>query len=159
MADKILSQSNTEGGINLHNFEKQKHVNLQNDGDGMTTGEVEKMAKKLKLLNFQCVMRDELKGKIPKNKECGIINLDTSKGIGSHWSCWYKNGDNKYYFDSFGLLPPKEIIKYLGSPIMYSTYQIQQFNDTNCGEWCLYVLKELNTGKNFTDVVLDIINE
>ena len=155
----LRSFANEEGGIDLQAFEKRKHVNLQNDEDGTTTKELEKMAKKLKLVNFQCVMRDELKGKIPKNKECGIINLNTSRENGSHYCCWYKNGNKKYYFDSFGTVPPKEIIKYLGSPIMYSTYQIQQFNDTNCGEWCLYVLKELNSGKNFTDVVLDIINE
>ena len=146
----LWSFANEDGGIDLQTFEKQKHVNLQNDGDGTTTREIEAMAKKLKLVNFQCVMRDELKGKKPKN---------TSREPGSHYCCWYKNGNNKYYFDSFGTVPPKEIIKYLGSPIMYSTYQIQQFNDTNCGEWCLYVLKELNSGKNFTDVVLDIINE
>ena len=155
----LRSFANEEGGIDLQAFEKQKHVNLQNDGDGTTTREIEAMAKKLKLVNFQCVMRDELKGKKPKNNECGIINLNTSREPGSHYCCWYKNGNIKYYFDSFGTVPPKEIIKYLGSPIMYSTYQIQQFNDTNCGEWCLYVLKKLNSGKNFTDVVLDIINE
>ena len=155
----LRSFANEEGGIDLQAFEKRKHVNLQNDGDGTTTREIETIAKKLKLVNFKCVMRDELKGKKPKNNECGIINLNTSRENGSHWCCWYKNGNNKYYFDSFGTVPPKEIIKYLGSPIMYSTYQIQQFNDTNCGEWCLYVLKELNSGKNFTDVVLDIINE
>ena len=87
-------------------------VDLRDDGDGMTTSEVNAKAKQLKLVNFKCVMRDELKGKIPKNKECGIINLNTSKENGSHWSCWYKKGTQKYYFDSFGLLPPKEIIKY-----------------------------------------------
>ena len=42
-----------EGGINLKSFEKRKHVNLQNDEDGTTTKELEKMAKKLKLVNFQ----------------------------------------------------------------------------------------------------------
>ena len=125
----------------------------------MTTSEVNAKAKQLKLVNFKCVMRDELKGKIPKNKECGIINSNTSKENGQHWSCWYKNGTKKYYFDSFGLLPPKEIIRYLGRPIMYSTYQVQQIDDSNCGQWCLYVLNRLNNGENFIDIVLDIINE
>ena len=134
-------------------------VDLKDDGDGMTISEVNAKAKQLKLVNFKCVMRDELKGKIPKNKECGIINSNTSKENGSHWSCWYKNGTKKYYFDSFGLLPPKEIIRYLGRPIMYSTYQVQQIDDSNCGQWCLYVLNRLNNGENFIDIVLDIINE
>ena len=59
-------------------------VDLRDDGDGMTTSEVNTMAKKLKLINFKCVMRDELKNQIPKNKECGIINLNTSKENGSN---------------------------------------------------------------------------
>jgi len=49
--------------------------------------------------------------------------------------------------------------KYLGEKILESTFQIQQFNDANCSEWCLYVLNQLNKGNNYTDIVLDIINE
>jgi hypothetical protein len=33
--------------------------------------------------------------------------------------------------DTFGLIPPKELIKYLKSPILHNRYQIQQFNDEN----------------------------
>jgi len=39
---------------------------------------------------------------------------------------------------------------------MYSTYQIQQNNDTNCSEWCLYMLNELNKGKDFIDIIIKI---
>ena len=83
----------------------------------------------------------------------------TSKNEGTHWVCWYKNGKDKIYFDSFGVQPPLELIKYLSSPILYSTYQIQQYNDSNCGEWCLHVLNELNRGRDFFDIILNIVND
>ena len=103
-------------------------------------------------------MRDELINKKPNNLECGIVNLDSSRGNGSHHCSWWKNKNKKYYFDSFGIKPPKEMIKYLGKNILYSTYQIQQFNDSNCGEWCLFVLNALNKKEDFIDIILKIVN-
>jgi len=32
------------------------------------------------------------------------------------------------------------------------------FNDTNCGQWCLYVLTELNRKILFSGSVLDLVN-
>lgn len=125
----------------------------------MTTNiELENASNKLKLKNFRGVyMRDELKFK-PLKKECGILNLDCSKNSGTHWVAWFKDEKDKIYFDSFGVQPPLELIKYLKSPILYNTFQIQNYNDTNCGEWCLYVLKELNKGRDYIDIICDIIN-
>lgn len=125
----------------------------------MTTNiELENAANKLKLMNFRGVyMRDELKFK-PLKQECGILNLDCSNNSGTHWVAWSKDEKDKIYFDSFGVQPPLELIKYLKSPILYSTFQIQNYNDTNCGEWCLYVLKELNKGRDYIDIICDIIN-
>jgi len=42
---------------------------------------------------------------------------------------------------------------------MYSTYQIQQNNDTNCSEWCLFMLNGLNKGEDFIDIIIDILNK
>jgi len=108
--------------------------------DGSTNVELEEMARKLRFKNFRGVlMRDELTFK-PMLNECGILNLGDKYGRSSRWACWYKNGKDN--FDSFGVQPPLELIEYLSSPILYSTYQIQQYNDSNCGEWCLHVLNE-----------------
>jgi hypothetical protein len=63
---------------------------------------------KLKIPQFRGVFcRDELPHKVNVN-ECGIINLDDSRGMGTHWCCWFKRGRDKYYFDSYGLQPPNE---------------------------------------------------
>ena len=132
-----------------------------NDGNGTTNLELEALANKLKLPHFKYYMRDELKNKKLLNKECGILNLDLSKNEGTHHSCWWKNNKEKYYFDSFGIIPPKELIKYLkaNNDLEYSTFQIQQFNDSNCSEWCLYVLNELSKGNNFENIILKIIDK
>ena len=126
----------------------------------MTTNmELQQEANRLKLKNFRGVfMRDELKFK-PLEKECGILNLDSSKNDGTHWVAWFKDKDNKIYFDSFGVQPPVELINYLKSPILYNTFQIQQYNDTNCGEWCLYILNELNKGRKYSNIILQVIND
>ena len=93
---------------------------------------------KLGIKHFRGVYsRDSLPTKILKN-EVGIINLDSQIGPGTHWVC-YRNIDNKYceYFDSFGLIMPNEVIKYLmtsGKQIFYSGDEIQE---RKCFMWIL----------------------
>jgi len=128
------------------------------DSGGSSNFELVEKAKQLRLNNFRGVfMRDQLNF-TPLRNECGILNLNTNSQSGSHWVCWFKHGDEKYYFDSFGVIAPREIVEYLKPPIIYSTCQIQGFNDTNCGQWCLYVLTELNRKRLFSDIVLDLVN-
>ena len=101
-------------------------------------------------------MRDSLPEKI-KQIECGIVNLDSIKNEGTHWVCYYKNKNKKYYFDSFGLDPPYEIQKYLGDNILISTFQIQETGTNYCGHLCLKVLYELNKGESFENIILELI--
>ena len=65
----------------------------------------------------------------------------------------YKNGKTKIYFDSYGVQPPLEVIKYSGSPIHYNTDQLQPPGEVFCGHLCLYVLKELSEGREFLDIL------
>ena len=52
----------------------------------MTNLELVKYAKKLKIPNFRGVfMRDELASMKPQKNETEIINLDSTKGSGTHW--------------------------------------------------------------------------
>ena len=91
--------------------------------------------------------------KKPSKKECGIVKFDKSGGPGRHWVAWYKNGKTKIYFDSYGVQPPIEVINYLENPIYYNTDQVQPKGAVFCGHLCLYVLKELNTGNSFQDIL------
>src|SRR6266536_1041157 len=112
--------------------------------------DIEKYAKILKIKHFRgCYMRNELFNLKCNNMECGVLNLNVSDESGSHWTCWFKTNEKKYYFNSFGLPPPKELVDYLRSTILYSTFQLQGINDKNCGKWCLLVLKGLSDGHDY----------
>lgn len=92
-------------------------------------------------------MRDMLP-KIPWKRESGIINLDTHKNPGTHWVAYKKINDRVMYFDSFGnLMPPLEVINYLGDNIEYNYNQFQKYNTYNCGHLCIEFLL------NKTDII------
>ena len=58
------------------------------------------------------LFRDALPKKAKLN-ECGILNLNSSSGDGTHWVMCFKKGKDKFYFDSYGVQPPSELIAYL----------------------------------------------
>jgi len=98
-------------------------------------------------------MRDNLPGK-SLHIECGILNLDTLDGPGTHWTCWFKRKDICYYFDSFGLSFPIEFDAYIKCDTYYSTYKIQEIDDVICGHLCLYVLYGLKEGLDMLEIIL-----
>ena len=71
------------------------------------------------------LLRDTLPKKAKLN-ECGFLNLDSSSGDGTHWVMWFKKGKNKFYFHSYEVQPPIELITYLKSPIFYNSKRVQQ---------------------------------
>ena len=113
-----------------------------------------------KLSHFRGVFsRDNLPSKI-KTNESGVVNLDSIKGPGTHWVCYYNNDDLKYvyYFDSYGLPPPEEAKKYFhtsGKQILYNTGEIQSLGTNLCGVYCIHVIKELDKGREFYDILYD----
>ena len=131
--------------------------------EALYTDDIVRLAKELKIDNFEGVkMRDELKGKSKQN-ECGIINLNTSHESGSHWTCYYRNGATRYYFDSFGEPPPVELLRYLKSDsefdqdlpkIKRNAITVQHDKSSECGSQCLFVLKQLSEGIAFPDIII-----
>ena len=109
-------------------------------------------AKKLGLEMRGVFMRDNLPPR-PLENEYSIVNLNKSNENGSHWVCYFKKGDTKTYFDSFGQTVLQEIRDYLKSPIFRNTDVIQPFNTPICGHLCLYVLKSLDRGMTFRDTL------
>ena len=134
----------------------------------LTNIEIDDYAKKLNLKHYmKHRMLDEVKGKAKVN-ECGIINLDVSTGAGTHYVCHFKKGNNKIYFDSFGIKPPDKIVNYLKlqyeinnniKSILCSNFRIQKEKDTNCGKYCLYVSYQLQKGYDFKDIIFDLLEE
>ena len=128
----------------------------------MFNSDIMKYVSILSTPNFRGVlMRDELPIK-PNEIECGILNLNTHKQLGSHWVCWYKDGTERYYFDSFGEPPPLELLHYLKTSteinldlpvIRRSSIMVQRYGSNECGSLCLYVLKMLNSNISFSMVL------
>ena len=119
--------------------------------------DLEKWVDDLGITYFRSIYsRDRLPDEI-KKKECGIINLDSIKGSGTHWVC-YRNIDKLMveYFDPFGLIMPHEVSHYLsksGMKIVFSQDEIQNRDTVLCGYWCLYYLIERQKGKSILDVI------
>ena len=101
--------------------------------------------KKLGMKHFRGIYsRDALPDRIKRN-EVGIINLDLQIGPGTHWVAYRNSKNGAEYFDSFGLIMPNEVMKYLrtsGKQIFYSGDEIQERDSVLCGYWCLYYLTE-----------------
>ena len=110
-------------------------------------------AKKLPLYGFRGVfLRDTLPTRTKLN-ECGILNLDSSSGDATHWVMWFKEGKDKFYFDSYDVQPPRKLITYLKSPIFYNSARVQQNGEMFCGHLCLFTLKQLSLGNNLQAVI------
>lgn len=95
-----------------------------------------------------------------KDMELGVINMDKSTGPGSHYVCFFNSPerDHVIYFDSYGVVPPPEIRKFLrtsGKPIVYNTTQYQQIGTPTCGYFCVKLLKDLSSGLDFNDALLN----
>ena len=119
---------------------------------GLTNFDLISCIEKLKVPYFRGVfMRDEL----PSRKhtiECGIMNLNKSNQIGSHWVCFVRNKKDRIYFDSFAQITPLELQKYLKSKsefineksvIQRNSDIVQTANTHVCGHLCLVVLTSL----------------
>ncbi len=119
--------------------------------------------KRLKIPYFIGVkMRDELSSLQPNVKECGILNLNTHLQKGSHWTCWYKKGKERYYFDSFAEPPPRELLCYLKTStemieeipaIKCNAVTVQHDQSIECGSLCLYLLKQMSEGIPFSHII------
>jgi hypothetical protein len=104
-------------------------------------------------------MRDTLPN-TPNHVEYGILNLDSIQNTGTHWTLWYKNENDCFYFDSFGMDPPEEFKSYIRPlPIICSTFRIQETGTNICGHLCLLLLSLLESGLTFEEAVLQVVNE
>ena len=82
-----------------------------------------------------------------RKRECAIVNLDDKLGQGTHWVAYVKNNNKVIYFDCFGNVKQcQELINYYGSDvqIQYNRERYQNFNEENCGQWCLRFLHYIN---------------
>ena len=74
-----------------------------------------------------------------------IVNLqDHDEGGGSHWTCFYYNyPSTSIYFDSYGFIAPRDVQKRI-SPYVFNEKDIQDFNSSACGWYCIAFIKFLH---------------
>ena len=122
----------------------------------LSNTELERAVTALGIPRFRGIfMRDTLPP-TSRRIECGILNHDSWEGPGTHWTCWFKRGPVKYYFDSYGLPPPAEMVRYLRPNIRYSTDELQQRGSVVCGHFCLFMLKLLADGSSLEEAVFSL---
>lgn len=87
------------------------------------------------------------KYELPKiNKMCNnlkftiVLTGEKNQSL-SHWVCFAQKGKQTVYFDSFGLAPPKLVLKYLkrteNDKIPYSANELQDRDAYSCGHFCI----------------------
>jgi hypothetical protein len=108
--------------------------------------------------NFRGVFAIDMLPKKIRKDESGIINFQPSNCYGSHWVCYINKPylRNILYFDSFGISPPEKIKKYLlssGKNIAWNSTQLQMNSSVLCGHYCIYVIINVNRGKDFYDIL------
>ena len=92
---------------------------------------IQKVLDSMRLNNVGIYLRD---GSF--SSDIGIVNLYPSRG--THWVCYI----NENYFDSYGVVCPKKLSKFIikqNGYCLYSEYQIQK-NDSYCASYCLYII-------------------
>ena len=135
---------------------KKKHSIISFVNKPLSNLDLLNWVKKLGIKHFRGIYsKDVLPDRIKRN-EVGIINLDSQIGPGTHWVAYRNNKNGSEYFDSFGLIMPNEVMKYLmisGKQIFYSGDEIQERDSVLCGYWCLYYLLERQKGVPILNVI------
>jgi hypothetical protein len=101
-------------------------------------------------------MRDQLGPNLFNNAKRGslILNLDDNSGPGTHWVAVYWKDGVFFYFDSFGLPPPEELLASARDKrLFYSDNRIQMDDSTMCGYYAMMFIKQLMGGKSFYDFI------
>jgi hypothetical protein len=84
------------------------------------------------------------KDQLPKDLQEGyyMINMQNhNKGNGTHWTAFRYSKDVCIYYNSFGIQPPIEILNATeGKKLIYNAKQIQDYNSTACGWFCIGVV-------------------
>ena len=109
---------------------------------------IQKVLNSIGLNNVNIYLRDG-----PFSSDIGIVNLHPSRG--SHWVSYI----HENYFDSYGIMPPRKLSKFIikrNGYCLYSEYQIQK-EDSFCGSYCLYIIYLVKVlGIDFKSAVLNL---
>ena len=113
----------------------------------MSNFDIMKWVKELKIKNFDGVFNKDSR---QWASNCGIINLDSNNGPGTHWACYV----DSFYFDPFGLPPPENILFIQ----RYNTLLCQEKISVLCGYFCLFFIKKFQDGNSIYNILYKILD-
>ena len=129
----------------------------------LTDVEIDSIIRNLDIPNYiGTIMSDEVDGYKPDKNVCAVINLQPKSMQGSHWTSFAVIGSKSYYFDSYGVGPPQNLIKYLKSSNDYeknnptihcNAIVVQHTGNTNCGALSIFVIYYLSKGLDFDHII------
>ncbi len=108
----------------------------------LTNDELSELVKHYKIKNYHGAFIDD---RMPSKLKNGyyVINLNGR----SHWTVLLKDGDNFYYFDSYGFVASAEVEDLIGEYI-YSDLQIQHLNSSSCGYYVIAFMRWMQEHKH-----------
>ena len=116
----------------------------------ITNFDLEKIASNYQI-ELKIFMKDQL-DKLPINDGNYIINLDDSKNQGTHWTALHILDKQAIYFDSFGCVPPLNVINFVKQrakiKLGYNNFIIQDLKSDACGFYCIAFFVFLSQSKN-----------
>jgi hypothetical protein len=109
--------------------------------------DIEELCREFKIPLVACVSKDMLARLSVKNGGY-VINLDNSGSAGTHWVALYIENSDACYWDSFGMIPPLEVLKFCKNKhLIHNRDQIQNLNQEACGYYCIAFLHFMNKSK------------
>ena len=104
-------------------------------------------------IRITVVSKDQLKD-LPSRPGNYIINLqDSDKGGGTHWVALKMFPGVAFYFDSFGMLPPIEVLYFVNPygkkirDLFINKKHIQNENGAYCGQYSLNFLQHMTKNR------------
>ena len=136
---------------NLNKFNKRSYRLTT-----LTNSDLYSICIKLKLKLNGIYMKDVLPSDLKEGNY--IINLQNHDESGSHRTCFIKDKNNIYYYDSFAVVPPQnayDIFIKNSKNLYYIDKYDQNIDATSCGWWVIAFLFYMTNTKGF---MLDRMN-
>ena len=115
----------------------------------LTNFDLEKIAKNYDVKRIGFYSKKQL-DKLPIEDGNCFINLDDN--VSSHWCGLLVSKNDAIYFDSFGCVPPQNVISFVKQKpnikFGYTNFIIQNLESEKCGFYCIAFSLLLNRSKN-----------
>lgn len=125
-------------------------------GGELSDIQIKNICRKNNLSNFGgCYAKDEIQS-LPTGKEY-IINMEDHQGPGTHWVLLDTRDKRHFqYCDSFGVVPPTDIVNYARAHrarLTYNKVDMQSYHSAACGWYCLYLMAQMRNGRTMRDII------